>query len=254
MNCYINFKPTENAFSKRTYLVTGASQGIGYALALAIAQFGGELILLARNENKLNQLYDQILATEAPTPLIIPLDLAKLDTEEAETLARHIEAQCGQLNGLIHNASILGKLTPLDQYPIPLWEQVLKVNTTSCFTLTQALTPLMQKSKPTSVIFSSSSVGREPRAYWGAYSISKCATEALMQIWANEWANTSHIRVNSINPGGTRTQMRRQAYPAENPLSCPKPEAILGTYLYLLADESEHISGKQFSAQPSQSK
>ena len=141
------------------------------------------------------------------------------------------------LDGLLHSAALLGERTPIASYTIKAWEAVMRVNVSSQFMLTKALLPLLENSKNASVIFTSSNVGRIGKAYWGAYAVSKFATEGLSQVLSSELEETSNIRVNCINPGAIRTRMRASAFPAENPNTVKKPEEIMSSYLYLIGDE-----------------
>ena len=153
------------------------------------------------------------------------------------------------LDGLLHSASVLGERRPIESATYAAWQEVMQVNVNAQFLLTRALLPLLQAAPNASVIFTSSGVGRQGRAYWGAYAVSKFATEGLMQVLADELENTSRVRVNSINPGGTNTAMRRAAYPAENPTDNPDPLALMPTYLFLMGDDSLGVTGRAFNAQ-----
>ena len=129
---------------------------------------------------------------------------------------------------------VLGDLSPIDQYDVPTWCKVLHVNLTAAFIVTRTLLPLLRHSEDASIVFTSSTIARGGRAYWGAYAASKFGVEGLMQVLAHEMADTTHVRVNSLNPGPVRTAMRRQAFPAEDPGRLPEPAAIVAPYLYLL--------------------
>jgi NAD(P)-dependent dehydrogenase (short-subunit alcohol dehydrogenase family) len=155
----------------------------------------------------------------------------------------------GRLDGLLHNAGILGTLSPIEHYDVPTWCRVMHVNVTAAFALTQVLLPALKRSPDASVLFTSSSVGRRGRAYWGAYAVSKFATEGFMQVFAAELENITSIRVNSLNPGRARTMMRRQAYPAEDLNSLPMPETLTGPYIALLGPASRGVTGRTFDAQ-----
>ena len=163
-------------------------------------------------------------------------------------MAETIEQQFGSLDGLLHNASLLGVLGPFEHIDITSLEEILKVNVTSQIMMTKALLPVLRKSESSSIIFTSSGVGRCGRAFWGPYAISKFATEGMMEVLADEYQNTK-IRVNTINPGATRTEMRAKAYPGEDPLTLKTPEDIMPTYLYLMADASKGVHGKKLNAQ-----
>ncbi len=160
-----------------------------------------------------------------------------------------IDREFGRLDGLAHVAGILGDLSPIEQYDVPTWCKVLHVNLTAAFLLTRTLLPLLRKSDDASIVFTSSTVGRTGRAYWGAYAASKFGTEGLMQVLAHEMAGTTRIRVNSVNPGPTRTTMRRQAFPAEDAARLPEPAAILAPYLYLLGPAGRTVNGEAIDCQ-----
>jgi len=184
-----------------------------------------------------------------PQAAIYPLDLRSATDEDYISLAQVVEDEFGGLDGLVHNASILGQRTPLSNYESRTWNLVMQVNATAPFMMTQALLPLLEVSKDASIIFTSSGVGAQGKAYWGAYSVSKFATEGMAQILADETGNTSKIRVNIIDPGATRTSMRAQAYPGENPAQNPLPKDIMPVYQYLLGPDSLGITGQRFKAQ-----
>lgn len=233
----------------KTILVTGAGDGIGKTAALTYAQFGATVILLGRTPEKLEEVYDQIEALGAPKAAILPFDLQSADEQSYIELTNIIDNEFGVIDGLLHNASLLGMRTPLENYDPVTWDSVMKVNVTACFHLTQALLPLLHRSPSASIIFTSSSVGKKGRAYWGAYSVSKFATQGMMEILADELDNTSNIRCNVINPGATRTAMRAAAYPGEQPENNPTPEQIMPVYLYLMGNDSLEINGQTMNAQ-----
>lgn len=232
----------------RVILVTGAGRGIGAEAARTYAAHGATLLLLGKTEKRLNAVYDEIVAAGHSEPVVIPLDLEKAAPEAYQELAAMVESEFGRLDGLLHNASILGPRTPLEQLAGENFAKVMQINVNAMFMLNSAMLPLLRLSKDASVIFTSSSVGRKGRAYWGAYAVSKFATEGLMQVMADECDDTS-IRANSVNPGATRTDMRAHAYPGENPLNNPTPAEIMPVYLYLMGAESTGVTGQAFDAQ-----
>jgi len=237
----------------RVIAITGASDGLGRAVALACAQHGARLVLVGRNEKKLEAVHAEIAASRAPEAAIGVLDLERALAADYDRLAAAIDERYGRLDGLLHNAGLLGTLSPIEHYDVPTWCRVLHVNLTAAFALTQVLLPLLKRSADASVVFTSSSVGRRGRAYWGAYAVSKFALEGLSQVLADELERTSAIRVNTLNPGRARTAMRRQAYPAEDVATVPLPAALTGPYLALLGPASRGITGGAFDAQPSAS-
>jgi NAD(P)-dependent dehydrogenase (short-subunit alcohol dehydrogenase family) len=236
--------PVNDSLQGRTILVTGAGDGIGKAAAQTFARSGATVILLGRTQSKLEAVYDAIARENLPEAIIHPLDLAIAGSEDYEILGRSIMEQFPALDGLLHNASELGALGPIQYYAPESWMKLMQININAVFLLTQALLPALQRSEDARILFTSSSVGRKGRAYWGAYAVSKFATEGLMQVLAEELADTTNIRANSINPGATRTEMRHAAYPAENPLSLPTAESLMPAYLYLLQPASQHLQGQ----------
>lgn len=230
-------------------MITGASDGIGKALALEAARLGAQVILHGRNTAKLEEVYDEIEAIAgAARPSIAVLDLASANAENYTTLAQSLEDEFGRLDGLVHNASILGERYAIEQYDAVLWQRVMHVNVTSAFALTQVLLPLLKKSEDASIIFTSSGVGRTGKAFWGAYAVSKFATEGLSEVLADEHRHSA-LRVNCINPGATRTNMRLAAYPAEDRDALKTPKEILAPYVYLLGAASKGVTGESFDAQ-----
>ena len=233
----------------RIILVTGAGRGIGAAAAKTYAAHGATVLLLGRTEANLIAVYDEIEAAGHAQPAVITFDLQSARTEQYAELAAMIEKEFGRLDGLLHNASIIGPRTPLDVLPDDEFMQVMHVNVNATFMLTRAMLPLLEHAEDGSVVFTSSSVGRKGRAHWGAYAVSKFATEGLMQTLADELEGISAMRANSINPGATRTAMRAQAYPAEEPSRNPLPEQIMPVYLYLMGPDSAGINGQALDAQ-----
>lgn len=246
-----DYKAAEALLKDRIIMVTGAGSGIGRTAAKTFAAHGATIILLGRTISKLESVYDEIEAAGHPKPAIVPLNMEGAAVKDYEEMAMTIEDNFGQLDGLLHNAAILGQRTPIEHYDPETWNKVMHVNATAPFLLSRALIPLLRKSSDASVIFTSSSVGRKAKAYWGAYSVSKFALEGLSQLMADELDDERHnIRVNSLNPGATRTNMRAHAYPAENPATNPTPEELMPSYLYLMGPDSAGITGQQIDAQP----
>ncbi|WP_241505971.1 YciK family oxidoreductase [Parahaliea mediterranea] len=244
-----NFQPAPGVLSGKTILVTGAGDGIGRAAAQAYAAHGATVILVGRTVAKLEAVYDAIEAAGHPQPAIFPLDLSGTDENAYRELALAVAEHFDHLDGLLHNASVLGERRPLESATWQAWQNVMQVNVNATFLLTRHLLPLLQQAPSASVVFTSSGVGRRGKAYWGAYAVSKFATEGMMQVLAAELENTSQVRVNSLNPGATNTGMRRAAYPAEAPTTNPDPADIMPAYLYLMSDHSAAVHGQAFDAQ-----
>ncbi len=233
----------------RNILVTGAGAGIGRAAALSFAAHGATVVLLGRNQARLEECYDAIVDAGGPEPVIQVLDLKDADDALCRALNGQILEHLGCLHGVLHNAALLGPRTPLEQYPSAKWLEVMAVNLNAPFMLTRALMPALHAAPDASIVFTTSGVGRCGRAYWGAYAVSKAGIEGLCQVLADELVNTSTIRVNCLNPGATNTAMRREAYPAEAPQSNPLPERVMAAYLYLLGPDSIGRTGGSFDAQ-----
>ena len=244
----LEYQAAEDLLINKTILVTGAGDGIGRAAAVAFAKHGANVILLGKTVKKLEAVYDVIEQAGYPKPAIVPLDLKGATEQHYIDMAETIEQQFGNLDGLLHNASMLGVLGPFEHISMDSVKEVMQVNVIAEIMLTKALLPVMKKSPQASLIFTSSSVGRQGKAFWGEYSISKFATEGMMQTLAHEYEG-SNVRVNSINPGATRTSMRANAYPAENPQTLKAAEDIMAAYLYLMGNDSADINGQQINAQ-----
>jgi len=232
--------PSSQRLRDRVILVTGATKGIGRALALEIAQEGGTVVLLGRRQKALEQVYDAIVAGGFATPAIVPFDLENALEPDYAALYTAIEQAFGRLDGLVHNAALLGERSPIRHADVALFAKVLHVNVTAEFALTHTLLPLLEQSQKASVIFTSSGVGVTGRAYWGGYAVSKFAVEGLAQVLADE-VDPHKIIVNVINPGATRTDMRALAFPGEDPSALKSAEAVARHYIpYLTVDCATH--------------
>jgi NAD(P)-dependent dehydrogenase (short-subunit alcohol dehydrogenase family) len=234
----------------RVILITGASQGVGRAVALSCAEHGATVLLLGRNTRGLEEVHSRISAQHgAERAAIIQFDLENALARDYDALFAAIEERYRHLDGLLHNAGLLGQLAPIEHYDVPTWCRVLQVNVTAAFVLTQILLPLLKRSADASIVLTASSVGRVGRAYWGAYAVSKHALEGLNEVLSEELSGITQIRVNSLNPGAVRTKMRRQAYPAEDAARLATPESITRPYIALLGPASRGVSGGRFDAQ-----
>ena len=243
------YQPHSDLLQGRFILVTGAGAGIGRAAANCYARHGATVVLLGRTVKHLEECYDEIVAAGGPEPAIYPMNLQGATLRDHQDLTATLEREFGQLHGVLHNAALLGRRTPLGQYPLDEWQKLLQVNLTAAFMMTQALLPLLMQADDASVIFTSSGVGRRGRAYWGAYAVTKFAVEGMAQVWAEELGAVSQVRINSINPGATRTRMRADAYPGEDPARNPAPDEIMPLYLYLMGPQSRHLNGVSLDAQ-----
>ncbi|MDH5631331.1 MAG: YciK family oxidoreductase [Gammaproteobacteria bacterium] len=243
-----NYQAPENHLKDRVILVTGASDGIGKAIAIAYAKAGATVILHGRDIERLEKLYDEIVGQGYPQPAMLPFDLNTTDEQEYRNLASVIANDLGRLDGIVHNAGVLEELTPIEHTSIKSWNKIMQVNLNSVFALTKACLPLLKEAPSASIITTSSGVGRQGRAFWGAYSTSKFAIEGFTQVLADELEGTN-IRANCVNPGATLTKMRAIAFPAEDKSLLKTPEDIVPVYLYLMGDDSAEINGQSISAQ-----
>jgi NAD(P)-dependent dehydrogenase (short-subunit alcohol dehydrogenase family) len=233
----------------RTILITGAGQGLGRAAALAFATQGATVILTGRKVSKLEEVYDEIVATGAPQPAIFPLDLAKADEAGCTALAEAMFKEFGKLDGLLHNAARFDNLSPLEIQTAEQVKGMFQVNVVAPFLLTKACLPLLKRSLDASVIFTSTTAAHHPAAYWGAHAVSKSALETLAKIWSEELGTTPHLRMNTVIPGAVQAPQRRKSHPGETPEQLPTPESIMPLYVYLMGHESAGVNGQVFEAQ-----
>lgn len=242
------YTPAPDLLTSRRILITGAGDGIGRAAALTCARHGASVILLGRAAKKLEKVYDEIEHQGSPQPALLPLDLATATPSHYEQVAQTIEQEFGGLDGLLHNAADAGTLTPLEHYTPEMWFRVIQVNLNAAWLLTRTCLPLLHKSADASIIFTSANVGRQGRAYWGAYGVSCFGLEGLTQILAEECAAEGRLRINSLDPGAVRTGMRSRLYPGEDRATLPAPETIMPAYLYLLGPDSRGVNGQALKA------
>jgi NAD(P)-dependent dehydrogenase (short-subunit alcohol dehydrogenase family) len=213
----------------RIALITGASRGIGRAVAEKFAQEGAHVLLLARARKALEEVDDRIRAGGGKATLV-PLDLA--NGKAIDALGPSLHERFGRLDVLVGNAAILGRLSPLTHIPSELWDMSFAVNVTANWRLIRTLDPLLRLSRAGRVIFVTSGVARSARAYWAPYAVTKAALEALAKTYANE-ASDSAIKVNVIDPGATATRMRAEAYPGEDPSKLRTPEQVAEAFVPL---------------------
>ena len=242
-----NFTPQENCLKDKVILITGTGDGIGATAAKTFAKHGATIILLSKTEKKIIAINDEIVDAGYPQPAIITLNLEEATADDYAGLAQTIENEFGHLDGLIHNAAMFEGLSPISQFDNTLWNRIIQVNLHAPFLLSQVMIPLLNKSQCSSMVFTSSGVAHQGRAYWNAYGVTKAAGDNLMGILADELENNTPIRVNSIDPGRVRTRMRALAFPGEDPMTVPAPEEIMNSYLYLMSDDSKDVNGKIIS-------
>ena len=233
---------TAQRLKDRIALITGASRGLGRAVALAYAKEGAHVLLLARGLTNLGRVDDDIRAAGGQASLI-PLDLA--DGPAIDALGPSLYERFGRLDVLVGNAAILGALSPLPHIPSALWEKVFAVNVTANWRLIRTLDPLLRRSNAARVIFVTSSGSGSGDPYWAPYSVSKAALEALARTYANETEGTA-IRVNLVDPGAMATRMRAEAYPGEDQATLPRPEQMTEIFVELAMAEND-LTGQLFT-------
>ncbi len=232
-------------FDGKVALVTGASRGIGRALAKALALQGAQVVALARTKGGLEELDDELGALGAHISLL-RLDL--LDGAQIDGLGPTLYERWQRLDIFVGNAGILGPLSPLGHISEADWSQTLNINVTANWRLLRTLDPILRLSPAGRVLFMTSGAAQKCRAYWGPYSVSKAALEALAKTYAHEVQSTS-VRVNMLNPGRLRTRMRAKAYPGEDENTVPPPEAIVPLALSLLTEDTT-ANGERFDFVP----
>lgn len=242
-----NWKPQDSLLNKRTILITGAAAGIGAATAKRCAAAGATVVLLDKTVSGLEQVYDEIESAGGPQAAIYPMNLEGANEKDYAELAATIEREFGQLDGLLHNAAMLGALVPMAHFESELWYKIMQTNLNAPFLMTRACLELLMKSDDASVVFNSDSVGRHGKAYWGAYGVSKAGVENLMQVLADEMETNTTVRFNSYDPGPVATGLRAIAYPGEAPGKASEPDEVVATLLYLLSGDSREFTGQQFS-------
>jgi NAD(P)-dependent dehydrogenase (short-subunit alcohol dehydrogenase family) len=243
------YSPAPGALADRIILVTGSSDGLGRALACRCAAAGARVVLHGRSVRKLETVNDEIVAAGHPRPSIAPLDFEKAGPDDYDALVAAIDREFGRLDGLVHNASMLGDRAPIEHHDVAKWLRTMHVNVNAPFILTRYCLPLLKRAAQPSLIFVTSGVVERPRAYWGAYLVSKWALEGMTRMLSDELDSGPLVRVNSVNPGRMRTNMRLQAYPAEDRSTLPEPDALVGPFLYLLGPDAAQVTGEHFECQ-----
>ena len=217
----------QNFLAGRIALITGASRGIGAAVAKRFAMEGAHVILIARTIGGLEEVDDAIKANGGQATLV-PCDLT--DFEALDTLGPSLLERFDKLDVFVGNAGALGEMTPLSHYDAKAWHEVFDVNVHANWRLIRTLEPLLRRSDAGRAIMVTSGAASNPRAFWGAYAVTKAAMETLAKVWASELENTD-VRVNILNPGATRTGMRAAAFPGEDPLTLKTPEDLTDKFV-----------------------
>jgi len=233
------FQAPDGYLQDRVILITGASRGIGKAVALECARLGATVLLIAKDLNRLEHTYDEILALGASQPAILNMDLESAGADDYQTVADSIEKEYGKLDGLLNNAGRVGGLTPLQNIDLQNWSKLVTLHLHAPFLLTRACIPLLKKSADPSILFT---IDEASRAYWGAYGVSKQGQIGLLNILAEELDGDKKIRVNGVHPGIVRTDLRTHNYPGINPSEFPAPETVTAPFIYFLGEDSKNIT------------
>lgn len=238
------YQAAADLLANRVILVTGAGDGIGRSAALAFAGYGASVVLLGRTVRKLEAVYDAIEENGHPRPAIVPLNLETASPKDYADVASAVEQEFGRLDGLLHNAAILGNLSPITHYDIELWHKVMQVNLNAPFMLTQALLPLLMRAEDASIVFTVHRVAEQGRAYWGAYGAAKAGLLGLARTLSSELEDNTGVRVNAVEPGEIHSGMRIRAYPGGDRSTWSPPESLLPLYLYLMGPDSRKVTGR----------
>lgn len=231
----------------KSILITGSSDGIGKSLAIEFSKLGANIILLGRNSEKLDAVYDLLDHSHVSQKhLILEADLALLSNEAAQEIFIAISQEFEVLDGIIHNAALLGTMSSLEDYDLSSWDEVMKVNLRAPFILTKTLKVMLENASLPRLIFTSSGVANKGRSFWGAYSVSKFGVKGLAEIFKDELEATTKIKVFNFDPGKTRTNMRAAAYPAEDPNTLKSPTELIDCYLWFFQEESSSSSQNYF--------
>lgn len=244
------YVPAPELLRERVILITGAGDGIGRAVARACAAHGATVILAGRTKRKLEAVYDEIEHAGHPQAVIHPMNLESLTPPDCDAIAEAIDQNFGRLDGLLHNAGWLGALTPVANYEPEMWLRVVQLNLNAPFLLTQTLLGLLNRAPEASVVFTTDAVAQRAQAYYGAYAAAKGGIEVFARMLASELEANTRIRVNTIDPGEVRTNLRIRTFPGTAPDAWPYPDTIVNPYLWLLGPDSVGTRGERVLAQP----
>jgi NAD(P)-dependent dehydrogenase (short-subunit alcohol dehydrogenase family) len=239
-----DYSPRPDLLAGRVILVTGASSGLGRAASLAFAHHGATVALLARDEAKLEAVYDEILAAGGPEPAMFPYDLAAADDRSLEMLAGTLAQHLPRLDGLLHSAHQFYSLTPLELQTMEQWQALMRVNLIAPFALTRACLPLLKQAPDASVIFTGETHGHQPSAYWGGYAVAKSGLETLTRIWSAELDAGENLRINTLIPGQVATTLRSRTHPGLAPETLPSVNDLMPWYLHLMGADSRTVRGQ----------
>jgi len=230
----VNTPHAANILQDRVILITGATDGIGKALAIACANLGAQVIAHGKTQKKLEAVANAVTDSSTKPMALMPLDLEKATADNYQAVADAIQSNFGRLDALVHNAAMLGERAAVEHHDIPKWLRAMHVNTNAAFIITRYCLPLLKQSDSGAIVFNTCDIATEAKAHWGAYLVSKWANEGLREMLSEELANT-RIKVSAFNPGPTNTKLRMQAYPGETRDRLPLPEQVINGLIALLA-------------------
>lgn len=239
-----DYQAPPDLLKDRVILVTGAGQGIGKTAALTFAAHGATVILHGKSTRKLEKVYDEIEAAGYPQAAIFPLDLEKAGDVDFAALAQGIREQLGRLDGILHNASRIGRPQPLADQTLEQWLFFLRINLAAPFALTRACLPLLLAAPDASVIMTSETHGHTPAPFWGGFAVSKAGLEVMAKIWAMELDTHPSLRFNTVIPGPVQSPQRAHTHPAEDRSKLPSPADLMPAYLYLMGPDSKAVNGQ----------
>ena len=234
------YKAAEQLLKDRIILITGASRGIGRAVAIECARLGATILLVAKDLKRLENIYDEIISMQVAQPAILNIDLENAGADDYQAIADSIEKEYGHLDGILHNAGRVGGLTPLQQIDLSTWSRLITLHIHAPFLLSRACIPLLKKSVDPTILFT---IDETNKAYWGAYGVGKCGQISLLKILADELDGDQKIRVNGVHPDKVRTDLRTHNYPGINPKEFPAPETVTAPFVYFLGPDSRGITG-----------
>ena len=236
--------PRQKTLAHKIILVTGAEQGFGRAISLDLARSGARVILLGRNVSALEEVYDKIMHSNYPEPIIHAFDLIGAKEKDYLEIGLAVKKEFSKLDGIIHNAATVGVLAPIEQYDTKTWYETIQTNLHAPFILTKYCLPLLKKSKDGRILFISDNMSTKPGAYWGAYGVSKAGLDAFAHVLTEE-LSYSTIKVNIFIPPAMHTNLRAHSHPAENKDKIAPPEKISPAIIYLMGAQSEHLNGRK---------
>ncbi|NDP47171.1 MAG: SDR family NAD(P)-dependent oxidoreductase [Sulfuriferula multivorans] len=245
-----DYLPRSDLLAGRVILVTGASSGLGRAASLAYARHGATIALLARDADRLEMVYDEIIDSGGAEPAMFPYDLAAADDRSLETLAGTISHHLKRLDGVLHSAHQFYNLTPLELQTLEQWQTLMRVNLIAPFALTRACLPLLKQAPDASIVFTGETHGHHPSAYWGGYAVAKSGLETLTRVWADELTSNETLRVNTLIPGQVATTLRTRTHPGLSPETLTSIDALMPWYLYLMGEDSRSVRGQIIECQP----